>query len=132
LQQAAATGGLRGGNIQAALAQFRPQVLSGLIEQQYGRLGGLTQLGQASAAGVGSAGMQTGTNVSNLIQQQGAAQAGGALAQGQTWGNVFGNVAQYGGLISSGVVPNPFATSGQTLPPGMSPITSLRPRARPI
>ena len=34
LQQASATGGLRGGNIQAALAQFRPQLLSQLIEQQ--------------------------------------------------------------------------------------------------
>ena len=132
LQQAAATGGLRGGNIQAALAQFRPQVLSGLINQQYGRLGGLSQMGQASAAGVGTAGMQTGTNIGNLMQQQGAAQAGGALAQGQTWGNVFGNVAQYGGAISSGAVPNPFATSGQTLPPGMSPTTSLRPMARRV
>lgn len=132
LQQASATGGLRGGNIQAALAQFRPQVLSGLIEQQYGRLGGLTQLGQASAAGVGSAGMQTGTNIANLMQQQGAAQAGGVLAQGQTWGNVFGNLSQYGGAISSGAVPNPFAASAQTLPPGLAPTTSLRPMARPF
>ena len=34
LQNAAATGGLRGGNIQGALAQFRPQMLSQLIESQ--------------------------------------------------------------------------------------------------
>jgi hypothetical protein len=39
LQNASATGGLRGGNVQGALAQFRPQVLSSLINQQYGRLG---------------------------------------------------------------------------------------------
>jgi hypothetical protein len=38
LQNAAATGGLRGGNTQAALAQFRPQVLSNLIESQYSKL----------------------------------------------------------------------------------------------
>ena len=31
LQNASATGGLRGGNTQAALAQFRPQMLSQLI-----------------------------------------------------------------------------------------------------
>jgi hypothetical protein len=43
LQNASATGGLRGGNTQAALAQFRPQLLSGLIDQQYNRLGGITQ-----------------------------------------------------------------------------------------
>ena len=92
LQNASATGGLRGGNIQGALAQFRPALLSSLIDQQYGRLGGLTALGgnvpqnlasmgQASAAGVGAAGMTTGANVANLMNQQGAAQAGGILGQ---------------------------------------------------
>jgi hypothetical protein len=85
LQQASATGGLRGGNIQGALAQFRPQLLSSLIEQQYGRLGGMTSLGQQSAVGVGNAGMQTGVNVSNLLGQQGAAQAGGEIAQGKAY-----------------------------------------------
>lgn len=82
LANASATGGLRGGNVQGALAQFRPQLLAQLIDQQYSRLGGLTQMGQASAAGVGSAGMQTGSNVAQLLGQQGAAQAGAALAAG--------------------------------------------------
>ena len=129
LQQAAATGGLRGGNIQAALAQFRPQILSGLIEQQYNRLGGLAQSGQSSAAGVGTAAMQTGTNVSNLLQQQGAARAGGALAQGQAWGNVLGGISQYGGMIATGAVANPFASAGGS---SLAPTTSLRPMARPF
>jgi hypothetical protein len=81
LQNASATGGLRGGNIQGALAQFRPALLSSLIEQQYGRLGGLTALGQNAAAGVGNAGMQTGTNVATLLGRQGQAQAGGVLGE---------------------------------------------------
>ena len=98
LQSAAATGGLRGGNVQGALAQFRPQILSGLIEQQYGRLGGLTGIGQASAAGVGAAGQATGTNIANLLAQQGAAQAGGALATGQANVDLFGNI---GGAIGT-------------------------------
>jgi len=59
LQNASATGGLRGGNIQGALAQYRPQLLSQLIQQQYQNLGGLTSIGQNAAAGVGNAGMQT-------------------------------------------------------------------------
>jgi hypothetical protein len=46
LQNASATGGLRGGNTQGALAQFRPQLLNQLIQQQYGNLGGLTSIGQ--------------------------------------------------------------------------------------
>ena len=98
LQNASATGGLRGGNVQASLAQFRPQLLSQMIEQQYGRLGGIAQLGQASAAGQASAGLQTGSNIANLYGQQGAAQAGQALANGQANANfasgIAGNVGQ--------------------------------------
>jgi hypothetical protein len=83
LANASATGGLRGGNVQSSLAEFRPRVLAQLIDQQYQRLGGLTQVGQASAAGVGSAGIQTGNNVTQLLGQQGAATAGAALAAGR-------------------------------------------------
>lgn len=89
LQNASATGGLRGGNLQGALAQFRPQMLSSLIDQQYSRLGGLTTLGQNAAAGVGSAGMQSGNAVSSLLQQQGAAQAGGILGRANAQANML-------------------------------------------
>jgi hypothetical protein len=58
-----ATGGLRGGNVQAALGQFQPQLLAQLIDQQYSRLGGLTSIGQNAAAGVGNAGMSTGNSI---------------------------------------------------------------------
>jgi hypothetical protein len=98
LQRASATGGLRGGNIQGALAQYRPQLLSSLIEQQYGRLGGMTQLGQRSAAGVGAAGMETGVNVANLLSQQGAALAGGELGQAKAYGQLFNMPAQFLGM----------------------------------
>jgi hypothetical protein len=94
MQQGAATGGLRGGNTQAALAQFRPGMLSALINQQYSKLGGLIDmgqgitmnraaLGQASAAGVGAAGMQTGSNIANLLMQQGGAVGQGIMGAGQ-------------------------------------------------
>jgi hypothetical protein len=83
LQNASATGGLRGGNVQGALAQFRPQLLNQLLEQQYSRLGGLTSLGQQSAAGQATAGMQSGANIATLLGQQGQAQAGGILGQGR-------------------------------------------------
>lgn len=94
LSRASATGGLRGGNVQQALAQFRPQVLNQLIEEQYGRLGDMTTLGQRSAAGVGASGMQTGTNVSNLLAQQGAARAGGELGEARAFGQLFNLPAQ--------------------------------------
>jgi hypothetical protein len=104
LQSASATGGLRGGNLQGALAQFRPQLLSELIGQQYSRLGGLAsvggtvaqnlatagmdatgelaRLGQASAAGTGAAVPATNSAISNLLAQQGASTAAGLQQQG--------------------------------------------------
>ncbi len=101
LQRASATGGLRGGNIQGALAQFRPELLSSLIEQQYGRLGGLTTIGQQSAAGVGTAGMQTGTNVANLLANQGRAIAGGQLGEARAYGKFLEQPFQLFGFTSA-------------------------------
>lgn len=96
LQNASATGGLRGGNTQAALAQFGPQMLNEFINQRYSRLGGLAQLGQGSAAGVGAAGLQTGTQIADLLGQQGAAKAGGILGQAAPWANLLNLPLQVG------------------------------------
>ena len=107
LQNASATGGFRGGNTQAALAQFRPQLLNQLINQRYQNYAGLTSLGQNAAAGTGNAGMQTASNISNLYQQTGAAQAGAALAQGQAsanmWNGLTGAIGQVAGMKMMGM-----------------------------
>ena len=101
LQNAAATGGLRGGNVQAALAQFRPQVLSDLINQQYTRLGGLSTMGQDAAIGQAAAGQTLGANVSGLLGQQGAATAGGQLARGNVARQSFGDLMQIAATVAS-------------------------------
>lgn len=109
LQRASATGGLRGGNIQAALAQFRPQMLQQAIEGQYGRLGGLAGVGlgvteqlyrggQASATGQASQAQATGANVANLLGQQGAARAGGQLAGAAPFANLLNLPGQLAGI----------------------------------
>jgi hypothetical protein len=100
LQQASATGGLRGGNIQAALAQFRPAMLQEQIAQQYQNLAGLTSLGQQSAAGQGTAGMQTAGAIGNLLGQRGAALAGGQLAKGSVVRQTFGDILDIAGALS--------------------------------
>ena len=100
LQNASATGGLRGGNTEAALAQFSPQLLQGLIQQSLGNYGNIASLGQSSAAGVGNAGMQSANSISNLLAQQGAATAGGQIAAGNTGLNSFGTLAGLGGLFA--------------------------------
>jgi len=100
LQNAAATGGLRGGNTQGALAEFRPALLNSLINQRFNQLGTLSTGGQNSAAQTAAYGSQSSTNVSNLLSSIGSAQAGNALAQGasnaQFWngiGSTLGTLA---------------------------------------
>lgn len=100
LQNAAATGGLRGGNTQNSLANFRSDLLSNLYAQQYNRLGGITSLGQNAAAGVGNNGLQVASNISNLLNQQGAALAGGQIAKGNVVANNFNTMAQIAGTIA--------------------------------
>ena len=98
LQNASATGGLRGGNVQGALAQFRPALLNQFLEQQYGRLGGMTSLGQQSAAGVGTAGMQSAGSIADLLAQGGAARAGAKLGAANAWQQSLSLPAQFAGL----------------------------------
>lgn len=88
LQNAAATGGLRGGNLQGALAQYRPQILSQLLESRFNKLGQITSLGQASAAGQAAAGQNFAAQNANLYGQIGQAGAGAALAQNQAYANI--------------------------------------------
>ena len=101
LQQASATGGLRGGNTQAALAQFRPQLLQQLIEQRYAGLGGLTSIGQASATGQAAQGMTFGTNVANSLANAAAARAGGIISQGGAQRQAFGDLLKIGSVAAA-------------------------------
>ena len=105
-QNASATGGLRGGNIQAALAKFRPELLNSLIEQQYSNLGQITTQGQAAAANQAQAAQAAGSNVAALYGNMGAAQAGGYIGAAQGLSNaamgaagaISGSVNQIAGL----------------------------------
>lgn len=76
LANASATGGLRGGNTQMALAELAPGMLADEMSQRYNMLGGISQMGQNSAAGVGSAGMNMASNIGNN-----AMAAGNAIGQ---------------------------------------------------
>lgn len=96
LQNASATGGLRGGNVQGALAQFRPALLNQFLEQQYSRLGDLTKVGQASAAGVGASGITSATNIGNAYTQAGQARAGSILGQANAFNNALGTITGFG------------------------------------
>lgn len=83
LQNAAATGGLRGGNFQEALADNRSNMLFGNVQQQLQNLSGVASNGQNAATGVAGAGIQTGQNIGQQFQNIGQAQGGYQLAKGQ-------------------------------------------------
>lgn len=112
LSTASATGGLRGGDTQGALAQFAPQLLSDAISQRFSQLGGLAQMGQSSAAGVGSAAQLTGQNIAGLQGQIGAAQAGAALAGGQANQTALSGITQGLGTV--------FGSVGTQIPQGQT------------
>lgn len=103
LQNAAATGNLRGGNVKTALAEYRPQVLNSLIQQQYQNLGSLSSLGQNAAAGTGNAGVNTGANIGNLLTNQAEINANSRLARARSVNDLVGNLtgvfAASGGLF---------------------------------
>lgn len=102
LQNASATGGLRGGNIQRGLADFRSDAFVDQLNQQISRLAGLAGLGQGATDAVSSFGANKAGNIANLYGQMGDTTAGGILARGginsQLWnnlgtglGSLFGN-----------------------------------------
>lgn len=96
----AATGGLRGGDTQAAMAQFRPQMLQALIDKQLANLGGLAANGQNAAAMTGTAAQNAGAQVNAAFGDKGAAQAGAALAAGQAWQNAGSGILNTLGMMA--------------------------------
>jgi hypothetical protein len=104
--------------------------LNSLVNQQYGRLGGFTQmglqtqqnlaqLGQASAAGTGAAGMQSANNIGQLLAQHGAAQAGNTLAQGRAQQGMFGALEKGWGIYQGMQNPNTNTPTSINGPGGM-------------
>jgi hypothetical protein len=94
LANQSATGGLRGGDTAAALAQFRPQMLQSLIDRQLANYGGLAANGQNAAAMTGTAAQNAGMQVNQAIGDRGAARAGAAIAGGQAFGNMGASILQ--------------------------------------
>lgn len=105
LANQAATGGLRGGDTQGALAQFRPQMLQALIDKQLANLGGLAANGQNAAAMTGTAAQNAGAQVNAALGDRGAAQAGASLAGGQAWANAGAGILNTVGSMAQPMTP---------------------------
>jgi len=96
------TGGLVTGGLVTGGLVTGGLVTGGLVICAYkkGQLGGLAQMGQASAAGTGAAAQGMGTNVANLLAAQGAATAGRQVAAGKAFGAVPSAISGGLGLFS--------------------------------
>lgn len=92
LANAAATGGLRGGNTQNSLANFRSDTLANVIQQQLGNLGGLLNTGVGAANSLGTFGQNNANAQSTLMGQIGNANAVGAAAPYAAFGSALGQV----------------------------------------
>jgi hypothetical protein len=94
LQNASATGGLRGGNTQRSLADFGADTLNQTIQQQLASLGGLAGMGMGATESVANFGQNKANAVTQLLSNIGGAQASGSLAKGginnQMWNNAGG------------------------------------------
>jgi hypothetical protein len=135
LQNAAATGGLRGGNVQSSLYNNRADLLAQLIDQQFSRLAGVSGAGASVGANLGQLGAGAANAISGLFGQQGAARAGGILGsagglstalQGVTGfiGNNYGSL--FGGGGGGILAPDLGAT--QAISPGLlnpQPLSSV-------
>lgn len=111
LQNASATGGIRGGNEVRSLADFGRDTLAQTIQQQLGNLGSVSGQG-LTAAGMGA---QSGDALTQAIAQilgnQGQVAAGGILTRGginqANWNNLGSAFGSGGGGLSSllGAIP---------------------------
>jgi hypothetical protein len=101
LQNASATGGLRGGNVNNSLSRFRADLLASTFANQFGRLGQITNIGQNAAAGTGAQASASANAISDLLQQQGAARAGGQIAAGNTALNGFNNAIKIASTVAA-------------------------------
>jgi hypothetical protein len=97
LQNASATGGLRGGNTQHSLANFGSDLLAQVIQQQYANLGGLSGAGAQTGATLGGLGQNSANAIAGLFGNIGQAKAGGILGQAAGYTKAiggFGNLLQ--------------------------------------
>lgn len=133
LANAAATGGLRGGDTQGALAQYRPAMLQSLIDRQLAGLTGLAGMGLSAsgqlsgfesdnARALGALEMDRGNAIgqgalgrgqvnAQYALNEGSIGAGQATAMGQANAGMFGGIASGIGSVFGAMKPI-FAGSG--------------------
>lgn len=102
LQNASVTGGLRGGNMQEALADNRSNMLYNNVQSQLAGLSGAAANGQSAAAGLGGQGLTFGQNMAQGYDAIGQAQAGYDMYKSNLYSGMFNKAVQAGSAAMGG------------------------------
>lgn len=106
LQNASATGGLRGGNVQQGLAEFGSGLFGNYYNQQLDRLNQLQGQGLQTQSNLANLRVGQAANISNQLNMMGQSQGQGILAQQaakqQGMSNLGSAVGGIGGAIFGG------------------------------
>ena len=105
LANASATGGLRGGDIERGLADFRGDAYLEELQAEMARYAGLVGLGSGATDSVSAFGAQKANNVSNLFGQQGQVRAGGILTRGGINNQMWNNAGSFADSLASSFMP---------------------------
>lgn len=95
LQNGAATGGLRGGNLQRSLADFRADTFADQLNQQIARLAGLAGLGQGATDSVSGFGANSTDNISSLLGAIGGVNSNAILQRGGINASLWNSAGQF-------------------------------------
>lgn len=98
LQNASATGGLRGGNTERGLADFRADAFNQVLQDQLQRLSGVSTLGANAVNSSANFGADMASNIAALLSGQGQVKAGTILGKQQVDNNLSNQISS---LISS-------------------------------
>lgn len=89
LNNASATGGLRGGNVQSSLANFGSDTLAQTIQQQLANLSPMSQMGLGATTSLGNFGANNAQQIAGLNVGAGQANAGSILGQQAIDNNLY-------------------------------------------
>lgn len=103
LQNASATGGLRGGDTQRGLADFRADSFASELQAQMARLAGVAGIGMGATDSVANYGQQRANNIGTAYGQQGQVRAGGLLTRGGITAGMFNNAGAFADQVASAV-----------------------------
>ncbi len=109
LQNAAATGGLRGGNTQRGLADFGADTMAKVYQQIFANLGNVANLGLGAQGAVTGVGQNTANGVTSLLGQQGQTRAQDYLTRGGISAKMFNSAGGFLDDIMSSFIPIPGA-----------------------